>query len=347
MLKEVFETELEILDSLKTLQPSPSPQATMLKELFNQERAILDHFFDHLDLESTAKLFDIIKDCKGIVLITGIGKSGLVAEKMAMTLTSTGSRAFFVSPSNALHGDIGIVTKDDVFLMISKSGETEELLQLIPFLRNKGVKLVSIVNQAKSRLAKASDLCLVLPLEKELCPHDLVPTTSGVTQMILGDVLAVALMAHKNFSLADYAMNHPAGRIGRRLILRVKDLMLVEENIPLCKPHDKLGNTLIELSNKKCGCVLIVDHHHRLQGIFTDGDLRRSLQKHGSHAMELPMQELMTKTPRSILSTEMASKALDMMEADQSRPITVLAVVDEEKKIVGIIKMHDILQSGL
>lgn len=319
----------------------------MLKELFEKEREILNHFFDHIDLNTITKMFDLIKDCKGIIIITGIGKSGLVAEKIALTLTSTGSRAFFISPTNALHGDIGIVSKDDIFIMISKSGESEELLQMVPYLRNKGVKLVAIVNNSNSRLAKAADLCVDLPVTRELCPFDLVPTTSAVIHMIFGDVMAIALMTYKKFGLDEYAMNHPAGKIGRRLILRVKDLMLVGSNIPSCGLKDTLGATLEELSNKKCGCILIVEKDKTLCGIFTDGDLRRSLQKHGSQAMDLPMQELMTPQPRFILDNEMATKALDMMEADQKHPITALAVVDDKHRVVGLIKMHDILQSGL
>jgi arabinose-5-phosphate isomerase len=319
----------------------------MLKELLEKERKILNHFFDHLDLNTANKLLEILIACNGLIIITGVGKSGLVAEKIAQTLTSTGSRAFFLSPANAMHGDIGIVSKNDVFLMISKSGESDELLQMIPFLRNRGVMPIAIVNNGNSRLAKACDLNVVLPMEKELCPFDLVPTTSSVMQMIFGDVLAVELMMHKNFSLIEYASNHPAGKIGRRLTLRVKDLMLKGEDVPLCMPADKLIDTLVELSNKRCGCVMIVDAHKKLLGIFTDGDLRRSLQKFGSKVLETTMSELMTKTARFIESQAMASDALALMEADQKHPITVLPVVDEEDKVVGLIKMHDIVQSGL
>lgn len=319
----------------------------MLKELFEKEQEILNHFFNHIDLQSANQLLETLKKCKGLIIVTGVGKSGLVAEKIAQTMTSTGSRAFFLSPTNAMHGDIGIVSKDDVFLMISKSGESEELLQMVPFLRNRGVKPIAIVNNGNSRLAKACEGCLVLPMEKELCPFDLVPTTSSVIQMIFGDVLAIALMRHKNFSLLDYAMNHPAGKIGRRLTLRVSDLMLKGADIPQCNPSDKLVNILVELSDKRCGCVLIVDSKQTLLGIFTDGDLRRALQKFGSKALDSKMQDLMTETARVIKSDEMASRALSVMEEDQLFPITVLPVIDTEQKVVGLIKMHDIVQSGL
>lgn len=319
----------------------------MLKELLAKEKEILNHFFDHLDLQAANQLVEILRGCKGLIIITGVGKSALVAEKIAQTMTSTGSRAFFLSPVNAMHGDIGIVSKEDIFLMISKSGESEELLQMIPFLRNRGVMPIAVVNNGNSRLAKACYLSVVLPMEKELCPFDIVPTTSSVMQMIFGDILAIALMMHKNLSLMEYASNHPAGKIGRRLTLKVKDLMLKDGDVPLCRPGDKLIDTLVELSNKRCGCVMVVDTQMKLLGIFTDGDLRRSLQQFGSKTLELTMSKIMTKKPRSIKYDEMASGALALMEADQEHPITVLPVMDEEDKVVGLIKMHDIVQSGL
>lgn len=319
----------------------------MLKELLLKEKAALDHFFDNLDLKAAEQLFTLLKECKGLIIFTGMGKSGLVAEKIALTMTSTGSRAFYLSASNALHGDIGMVSRDDIFIMISKSGESDELLQMIPFLRNKGVRLVAIVNNKESRLAKACDLKVVLPLEEELCPFNLAPTTSTVTQLIFGDMLAIALMMHKQFSLSEFAMNHPAGKIGRQLTMRVKDLMLTGASIPICSPHHKLVETLVELSNKRCGCVLIVEEDHSLRGIFTDGDLRRGLQEHGPRALEITMEDLMTRAPRTIQSEAMASHALTVMEADQQHPITVLPVLDEKRKVVGLIKMHDIVQSGL
>lgn len=319
----------------------------MLQNLIKQESESLNHFFDHLDLDEAEALIDTLQECKGMIIITGIGKSALVAEKIALTMTSTGTRAFFLSPINALHGDIGIVSKDDIFIMLSKSGETDELLHLVPPLRNKGVKIIAIVNNEKSRLAKACDIAMVLPMEKELCPFDLVPTTSAATQLIFGDLLAVSLMMNKNFSIIEYAINHPAGKIGRSLTLRVKDLMLTGNDLPLCTPQDKLLDTLVELSNKKCGCVLIVDANKTLLGIFTDGDLRRALQKHGPKALDTSMQELMTKTGRSISEDKMAIDALQLMEADQKHPITVLPVISEQRCVVGLIKMHDILQSGL
>lgn len=319
----------------------------IIRSLLNKEKESLNHFFDNLDLKTLKEFVKIISECEGMVILSGVGKSSLVAEKISVTLTSTGTRSIYLSPANALHGDIGIATEKDVFIMISKSGESDELLNMVPFLRNKGVKILSIMTNPSSRLAKASNLNLIVPLEKELCPFDLAPTTSTVIQMIVGDLLAIALMEFKNISKDQFVMNHPAGRIGRRMMTKVKDLMLTGTGIPLCKKGDTLLDSLVELSNKRCGCVLITDEKKHLLGIFTDGDLRRALQNNGPTALEKQMGALMTKTPRWIYEDELAWTALQQMEADQKHPITVLAVLSPEKTIVGVIKMHDIVQSGI
>lgn len=312
-----------------------------------EEKKHLDFFFTHLDLNESEEILKILADCKGVLFFTGVGKSGIIAEKIAMTMTSTGTRSLYISPTNALHGDIGIVSDKDIFIILSKSGESDELFSLIPFLRNRGVKLIAIVSNPQSRLAKACDHLLNLPLMRELCPFDLAPTTSTVIQMIFGDILAVALMKLKNFSLAQYAENHPAGRIGKRITMKVKDLMITQTGIPLCKGEDKLGDTLVELSNKRCGCVLIVDEMQTLKGIFTDGDLRRALEKHGAKTLDLNMHDLMSRTTRWISPDNLAWEAMQKMEADQKNAISVLPVLGEEKKVVGIIKLHDIIQSGI
>ncbi len=319
----------------------------IVEKLLANERNYLNIFFEKIDLKQLESMLKILLDCSGLILLSGIGKSGLVAEKISVTLTSTGTRALFISPTNALHGDIGIVTDRDVFIMISKSGESDELLHLIPFLRNKGAKILSIVSKPDSRLAKASDFYLTIPTEKEICPYNLAPTTSTVMQMIVGNILAISLMEIKQFSKDQFAMNHPSGRIGRRLITKVKDLMLKGDAIPTCKLEDKLADTLVELSNKRCGCILVLDEDRRLLGIFTDGDLRRTLQKLGAYALEAKMKEVMGNTPKTTSSEELAWTALQKMEENQQHPITVLAVIDASEKVVGIIKMHDILQSGI
>lgn len=319
----------------------------MLKELFERKQHYLNHFFSSIDLAAAEKFLQLLQDCQGIKVFTGVGKSGLVAKKIAVTMTSTGSRALYLSPTNALHGDIGILTKNDLFVLLSKSGESEELLNLVPSLKNKGVQILSVVNNAQSRLAKASDFSMTLPLLRELCPYNMAPTTSTASQMIFGDVMAIALMQRQNFSLDQYAMNHPAGTIGKRITMKVQDLMLTGTQIPLCLPQDKLVSTLVELSNKRCGCILIVDAQRELQGIFTDGDLRRALLDHGPSVLESTMEQLMNSSPRHTSPKVLAWEAMQLMEKDQQNAITVLPVLDENRKVLGIIKLHDIIHAGL
>jgi arabinose-5-phosphate isomerase len=318
----------------------------MIKQLLKKQQQSLTYYFSHVDAGEIQKALDVLANCKGVIYFTGIGKSALVAKKAALTLTSTGTKSLYLGATNALHGDIGIVTEQDCFVFFSKSGESDELLQLVPFLRNKNLPLIAVVSTQQSRLAKACEVVVHLPLEKELCPYDLAPTTSSILQGLFGDVVAVALMELKKFPLDQYRQNHPAGRIGKRLIMKVKDLMITGEGIPLCGPEDKLFDELVELSNKKCGCILVIDKNAHLRGIFTDGDLRRALQQHGTKALEMPLGELMSKNPRTIGSEMLAIDAMQLMEANQKSPIMVLPVL-EDQKVVGIIKLHDIIQSGV
>lgn len=319
----------------------------IIKELFEKERAYLNDFFENIDLDAVGKVLDILLECKGLIVLTGIGKSGLIAKKIAVTMTSTGSRAIFLSPTNALHGDLGILNPDDVFIIFSKSGESDELLNLIPYVRNKGVTIIGIISQPSSRLAKAVDCSLALPAERELCPFDMAPTTSTTIQAIVGDILAISLMRQKEFTAIKFAESHPAGRIGKRITMKVLDLMLKNEAIPLCGPEDKLVDTLVELSNKQCGCVLVIDSEHKLLGIFTDGDLRRSLQGKGESTLETRMGDLMTPSPLTIGPDVLAWEAMKLMESDQKHPVMVLPVVEDDHTVIGIIKIHDIVQSGI
>lgn len=318
----------------------------MLHQLFELAQQNIDYFFEKIDIGGSEQVFNLFLRCRGVIFFTGIGKSGLVASKIAATMTSTGTKALYVSPQDALHGDIGIVSPEDLFVFLSKSGESEELLQLTPFLRNKGVKLVAVVSKDNSRLTRACDVSMVLPFKSELCPFDLAPTTSSIIQLIFGDVMAVALMRKKQFTLDAYALNHPAGQIGKRSVLKVTDLMLKEEQLPLCHPHQKLGDLLDLMSEKRCGCLLVVDDQHRLQGIFTDGDLRRSLQQRNGNVLDTPIGDLMTKGGRSISHAAYAWEAVRKMEEDHQKPIMVLPVVDQGK-VQGLIKMHDLVQSGV
>jgi arabinose-5-phosphate isomerase len=320
----------------------------MLKELLEKGRESLNDFFDKFDQQQMEMLINmILEKTTGMVFFTGVGKSGLIAKKIAQTMTSTGTKSLYISPLDALHGDIGIVNSQDIFFLLSKSGESDELLNLLPILRSKNVKTVAVVSNMSSRLAKSCDTKFHLPCKHELCPFDMAPTVSTTIQMIFGDILAIGLMKKRNFSQDQFAENHPAGRIGKRIHLKVKDLMVQGASLPLCKPDDKIADVLVELSNKRSGCILVVNDEHCLEGIFTDGDLRRSLQNHGPEVLQKPMNELMTVSPKFIAHDVLAIQAMLIMENDQKKAITVLPVLENSTKVVGLIRLHDILQSGI
>ena len=318
----------------------------MIEELLKRERDALNYFFNNIDIAEVNAVFEQLKSCCGLIALTGVGKSGLVAKKIAATMTSTNTRAIFLSPVNALHGDLGIISADDTFLFLSKSGESDELMALIPALKNKGVTLIAVVSKRNSRLAQLCDLTIHLPLEAELCPFDMVPTISAAIQMLFGDLLAVALMQNRGLSLDEYALNHPAGRIGKSITLKVEDLMIVGNQVPLAQPDDTLIETLVELSNKRCGCVLIVNEKSELLGIFTDGDLRRTLQQKGPDALHCPLKELMSPSPRTITPQTLATEALRVMEGNRHNEVTVLPVINNGR-VMGLIKLHDVIQIGL
>lgn len=319
----------------------------MLKELLDKQKLYTEYFFQNLDLEPIEKLMQYLSSCKGMIFLSGIGKSGIVAKKIAYTMVSTGTRAFYLTPIDALHGDLGMVTSEDVFIILSKSGESDELLNLIPAIKNKGAHLVGLVCNPSSKLAAACDSLIVLPFMRELCPFDMAPTISTTAQSLFGDLLTIALMKQKNFTLNEYALNHPSGRIGKRITLKVKDLMLKDDKVPLCHPDDFLKDVLVTLSNKRCGCILIVDEQKKLLGIFTDGDLRRTLQEIGGDFLSIPIKELMYTHPKTIDSNALAWDAMKMMEADPKKRITVLPVINDERIVQGLIHIHDIVQSGL
>jgi arabinose-5-phosphate isomerase len=318
----------------------------MMKNLFNEQRRYLDAFFDQVDHEKAEAFFQVCLKCTGLIVFTGVGKSGHIAEKIATTLVSTGTKALYLPPTNFLHGDLGIIASQDIIVLISKSGETEELLNLLPFVKKRGATILSIVSNPNSRLAKDCDLSIHLPVEKELCPFDLAPTTSTEVQLIFGDALAVALMKAKNFSLNEYALNHPSGSIGKKMTLSVQDVMKQGDHLPLCTPQDLLGEVLTELSNKKCGCLIVVDEKKSLRGIFTDGDLRRALQNQGASVLEKKMESLMTQSAISVPQNILAWEAMKIMQKDPKRWVMVVPVV-EKGKVVGIVRMHDIVQAGL
>ncbi|NGX37951.1 MAG: Arabinose 5-phosphate isomerase KdsD [Chlamydiae bacterium] len=320
-----------------------SIQTGLLEDLFHKQRQYVNYFFDHLDFEQVQRVLDQCLQCKGLVILTGIGKSGIIAEKIAMTLVSTGTRALYLPAANVLHGDIGAIHKEDVVMMLSKSGQTEELLELIPHVKEKGCRSIAVVSEEGSTLGTEADFCVVLPVEKELCPFDLAPTTSTAVQLLFGDVLAMALMQENGFSLEQYAGNHPSGAIGKKVKKAVRDLMKTGEQLPFCGPKDRLVDVIVELSNKQCGCLLVV-LEGRLLGVFTDGDLRRGLQKDGPQVMEKRMEELMNCTPIVVAPGDLAYLAKMRM---QDKRYVMVAPVIENEKVIGLIRMHDIIHGGI
>jgi arabinose-5-phosphate isomerase len=318
----------------------------MIASLFEEARQYINHFFDAVDIKKTEELVQELLLCQGSIILSGVGKSGIIANKLAMSFLSMGTKALFLPPLDALHGDLGLVSAEDVCIFLSKSGETQELLQMIPYIRKKGAKVVAIISNPHSRLAKESDFFIILPVEKELCPFNLAPTTSTAVQLIFGDVLAVALMREKKFTLSEFAINHPAGSIGKKIALCVEDLMFKEKEIPLCSCDSFVIDVLTELSSKKCGALIVVNKEKQLEGVFTDGDLRRAIQKYGKEFLSQKVKDLMTPSPKSTTKKTLAWQAMKQMEEDPKKLITILPVV-EEKKVVGVIRLHDILQAGL
>ncbi|HXW59951.1 MAG TPA: KpsF/GutQ family sugar-phosphate isomerase, partial [Myxococcota bacterium] len=293
----------------------------MFQELLFKQQALLAHYFENLNLESCEKLLNEIVKCSGVLFFTGIGKSGFIAQKISATLMSTGTKAFYLPPIDALHGDLGMISANDYIFLLSKSGETDELLHLLPFLRNKGSRMIAITSHAKSRLAQACDFFVELPCKDELCPFGLAPTVSTEIQLLFGDALAIALMRYKKITVDSFAQNHPAGLIGRRATLKVRDFMLTKEKAPLCLPDQTLEEVLPDFTDKRCGCLVVVDEARKLKGIFTDGDLRRALQAKGERVLGAKIGDLMTKTPRAIGENALAWEAIQLMEADQKHPI--------------------------
>ena len=341
--------DLKRKDGPKRLYVTPDGESlpsvtTILSK--TKDKSGLDQWRKRVGEKAAEKIYRLILSCEGMLIFTGVGKSGIIAEKLAMTMISTGTKALYITPTNALHGDIGIMTDKDILICISKSGESNELLGMIPFAQKKGAKTMAWVSNSNSKLIEKCDEGISLPLNKELCPFDLAPTTSTAIQLIFGDVLSVALMKSKDFGLDQYALNHPAGQIGKKITLTVDDLMLQGDKLPICTPEDRLKDALVILTHKQCGCVLIMECENRVQGIFTDGDLRRAFQKDPATMLEKRMKDLMTRAFLRIEKGVLAFEALRMMQKDPKRRVMMMPVLDENN-LIGLIRMHDIVQAGI
>lgn len=318
----------------------------MIEQLIRASKNGLDYFFDRLDQAKFQEIVELCLKTEGTIHLAGIGKSGFIAKKIAMTLVSTGTKAFFLDPLNLLHGDIGIVEKNDTVVLLSKSGSTKELVEMVPYLKAKGAFIISVVSQENATLTKLADNFLVLPIIKELDANDLVPTLSTQTQLIFGDCLTIALFEEKKISLDQYAQNHPQGAIGKKLLTKVEELMLDVTQVPFCYKNQSVKEILIELTEKGCGCVLVKQDDERLMGLFTDGDLRRSLQKLGTSALECKIEELMNKDPIASSKEETILEAKKKMQIEPGRFINILPVL-QNQKVVGLLRLHDILKAGL
>ncbi|MEW5746264.1 MAG: KpsF/GutQ family sugar-phosphate isomerase [Nitrospirota bacterium] len=287
---------------------------------------------------------DLIFSCSGRVIVTGMGKSGLVGKKIAATLTSTGTPAFFMHPAEAGHGDLGMVTADDIIIALSNSGETEELIGLLPFLERFSVKLISLSGKANSTLSRAADVALDVSVTEEACPLGIVPTASTTAAMAMGDALAVALLTRRGFKREDFANYHPGGNLGKKLLVRVKDLMHTGDALPMVFPDTPMTKVIMEISSKRLGVTVVADVDMKVLGIVTDGDLRRGIEKRGKDFLDLHAEEVMTKNPKTISEDELAAKALAIME---EKSITSIVVPDDKGRAKGIIHLHDILREGI
>jgi len=292
--------------------------------------------------EEFVKAVELLLGCEGKVVLTGIGKSGHVARKIASTLSSTGTPAVFLHPAEALHGDLGLLEKKDVLVAVSNSGESAEVLSLLPYAKLLGIPVVAVTNAPQSSLAKHADVVLNLNIDREACPLELAPTTSTTATLVLGDALAMTLMELRGFSKKDFALRHPAGSLGRKLRL-VKDLHHTGKELPLVKEDTPMKEVVLEMTAKGFGATAVVNEEGQLVGIITDGDLRRFVNRGGDFEKSTA-KEVMTRNPKTAKPEELALEALKRME---DYNITVLIVVDEENKPVGIIHMHDILKSEI
>jgi arabinose-5-phosphate isomerase len=322
---------------------------SQVTELLRAESEAIAQTASRLQPAELDRVLSILTGCKGKVVFLGVGKSGIIAQKIAATMTSSGTAAIHLHPSDALHGGLGILTADDVVVMLSNSGETDELLELLPYIKRREVPVVAIVGNVKSTIAKRSDAVLDASVDHEACPLNLAPTTSTTVALALGDALAMTLMRAKGLTEDDFASNHPAGQLGKRLTLRVADLMHSGVENPIIGTDASWMDIVATISQFGLGAVNVVDQQGHLAGIVTDGDLRRSLQRVGPRDFafaNLTCDELMTRNPVVTTPESLAFDALRLME-DRPSQINVLPVVDAQGFCVGLIRLHDIVRSGL
>lgn len=286
---------------------------------------------------------EVIVSCTGRVVVTGMGKSGHIGNKIAATLASTGTPAFFVHPGEASHGDMGMITKDDVVIAISNSGNTAEIITIIPLIKRLGIPLISMTGDNNSKLAKAADANLDVSVSSEACPLNLAPTTSTSATLVMGDALAIALLESRGFSAEDFAFSHPGGTLGRKLLLKVSDIMHKDHEVPRVSPTLPLQNALLEMTAKGFGMTTVIDPDGKLLGVFTDGDLRRVIDT-DIDLSKVTIEQVMSDSPKTISEDILAAEALTLMEKSS---ITALIIEDKHQHPIGVVHMHDILRAGV
>ncbi|CAP01638.2 D-arabinose 5-phosphate isomerase [Acinetobacter baumannii SDF] len=323
--------------------PNPTDfQSSALATLRIEQQAI-DVLATQID-DRFNRACEILLQCKGRVVITGMGKSGHIGRKMAATFASTGTPSFFMHPGEAGHGDLGMLVRGDVLIAISNSGKSDEIMMLMPLIKHLGVPLITISRDDKGPMPQNADIALTLGESDEACPLGLAPTSSTTATLVLGDALAVALLEARGFTADDFARSHPAGALGKRLLLHVKHLMHTGEELPKVSPETPMNQVLYEISNKRLGVTTIVDEQDHLLGIFTDGDLRRLIDKQQGFDVNLPVSEVMTKKPSTISQEARAVEALQQLN---QKKISQFVVVDDQNKVIGVISMHDLIQAGV
>jgi arabinose-5-phosphate isomerase len=328
--------------TLKVTKPKGRSSLDVGRRVLDIEARAIQALVQRLD-SGFSEAVDLLYRCKGKVVVSGMGKSGLIGQKIAATMASTGTPSFFLHPAEGLHGDLGMLARRDVLIAISNSGETQEILQLLPFMERMGIPVVAIVGRKGSTLAKNSAVALDVSVAEEACPMGLAPTASTTASLAMGDALAVALLGKRGFKEQDFAQFHPGGTLGRRLLVKVRDLMHKGQELPQVEETVLASVAILEMSAKKLGMTIVVDRAGALLGVITDGDLRRFVQQGGDFS-KITAGSLASRRPKLIGPDELAAKAVKMM---QRYSITTLVVTDNVKRIVGVVHLHDLLKHGI
>ena len=317
------------------------PDLSIARKVLQTEAASVLALVDRVD-DKFARAVELIRHCKGRVIVTGMGKSGIVCRKIAATLASTGTPAFFLHPAEAVHGDLGVIQADDVVIAMSYSGETEELTRVLETLKRIGAPLIALTGEVRSTLAQAATVALDCSVSEEACPLNLVPTASTTAALAMGDALAMTVLVEKGFKPEDFANLHPGGKLGKKL-MRVEQLMASGDALPVVQLHTSMKDVIYEMSRKKLGMTAVVEKDGRLAGIITDGDLRRKMGAN-ANIMDLTAKDVMTANPVAIPHTTMAVEALGMME---QRKITSIVVIDADRRVEGVVHLHDLWRTGM